>query len=127
MKGLTFHGFKPGWDIVPAPLCMPCSYCHVSHRVMVNGEREALLKKGKWGDDDMGRDGFGVVDDDRAVEDNHATRSHLIRRGLCQEGGGVKAGSDEAGGKGSETKRSDDLGRMWGEMGHDRAYSPLDV
>ena len=75
----------------------------------------------------MSRDSVGVVDDDRAVEDNHATRSHLIRRGLCQEGGGVKAGSDEAGGKGSETKRSDDLGRMWGEMGHDRAYSPLDV
>jgi hypothetical protein len=31
IKGLTFHGFKPGWDIVPAPLCMPCSYCWVSH------------------------------------------------------------------------------------------------
>jgi hypothetical protein len=37
---------------------------------------------GKWGGDDTRRDGDGeVVDADGNRVDNHATRSHLIRRG----------------------------------------------
>ena len=44
--------------------------------------RKGVDEGGKWGGDDMRRDGVGDVDDDgSAVDDNHATRSHLIRRG----------------------------------------------
>ena len=68
--------------------------------VLVDDDEGGGIDEGvKWGGDDMRRDGDGeVVDDDDNRVDNHATRSHLIRRGLCQEGGGVKAGSDETGG-----------------------------
>ena len=50
--------------------------------LVMDGEGEGFDERGKCGGDDMRRDGIGDVDDDgSAVDDNHATRSHLIRRG----------------------------------------------
>jgi hypothetical protein len=48
----------------------------------VDGEGEGFDERGKCGGDDMRRDGDGeVVDADGNRVNNHATRSHLIRRG----------------------------------------------